>query len=225
MYRVPDDVLATLDERPRAAVIAIANSANGIHLLHLPDTADKPALLTALADTAVASRHRALALPASTAAAEYHTTHRYADTPTPGVDDLRTLTPGTLLIVDDADHLTAKQLTQLAANAAHTNTKVVLATSDTAGPGSNLTAAAQHHLPWAQHLGTPGPDHHRQPTAIDRAETHLATTGGHSPARTDAAALLARRDELLHSYTTTTAARNLGEDLSTQHSRDHGLDL
>jgi hypothetical protein len=193
-----------LDEPARTAIADVLHNGHVVQLIHLHPDADKPAVLAALSGAVTVTNNRALALPASADAAEYRTTHRYADPLTTG-DRLRDLPPGSLLIVDDADHLTTRQLHDLAANAARTNTKLLLITGDSPGASRELLTAAHNDLPWAHQLGTPTPAYQQPATAIHRAETHLSSTEGHSPARQTATTLLARRDELHRRYTTDAA--------------------
>ena len=146
MYRVPEQALARFDDESSRAVIAIANSAQAIQPLQLGEGADKPAVLAALTAAAHQHQHRVLALPATQAAADYAEAHRYADTTTPaasGRDNLQSgrwrLPIGSLLIVDDAEHLPADQLRWLIDNAATTNTKLLLTT--------NTTDSVERHPP------------------------------------------------------------------------------
>lgn len=158
--------------------------------LHLYPGADKAAALTAITDAAHRDHRHVLALPATPQTHAYASTRPYADnaahiqqTPTEQAlakirelaDAGRRLPRGNLVIVDDADHLAANHLQWLANNAAATNTKLLLITTpDQRTPDHTLTAALDHLLPWAHHLGTPDPAHQRTRTAIERTEHHLA---------------------------------------------------
>ena len=153
-------------------------------------------------------------------AADYAHTHRYADTTTAaptGCEHLQAgrwqLPTGSLVIVDDADHLPAGQLAWLTEHAAATNTKLLLLTNPAPGrtPAHTLTAVAATHLPWAQHLGTPDPTHRATLTAIEHAATHLATVTD-ADIHTPTAELLARRDQLTAGYHTLTRDHSADRD-------------
>ena len=233
MYRVPEQALSGLDEPSKDAVIAIANSAHAVHVLDVHPGADKPAALSALAAAAHAHQRRILALPATETAADYAHTHRYADTtaaaPTGG-EHLQAgrwqLPTGSLVIVDDADHLPAAQLAWLTEHAVATNTKLLLITNPAPerSPAHTLTAVAATHLPWAQHLGTPDPAHRATLTALEHAATHLVTVT--DPAiHTHIADLLARRDQLTAAYHTLARDPSAERDHTLTRDRDHGLEL
>ena len=185
-----------------------------------------------------------LALPATPQAAEYAANNRYADTtssPDQALDKLHTgrwkLPLGSLVIVDDADHLKPDQLHWLAENAAATNTKLLLITTpDHRQPAHTLTAAADHLLPWAQQLGSPDHGHQRPRTAIERADHHLATAAqSHTgPEYQTARELLQRRDQLLDHFDEmrrvaaqldTIAARDRARSRSRSRGQDYGLEL
>nr|MCW1959460.1 hypothetical protein [Mycobacterium sp.] len=114
--------------------------------------------------------------------------------------------PGTLHIVDDADHLDDPQLRRLTTHAGATNTKLLLVTSasGTPGPSRHLTAALAGTLPWTQQLG----DTHSTDSALSRVATHLGSLP--STPRDDtyrqAKALLVRRDNLIGVYRNVAAA-------------------
>ena len=234
MYRVPEQALSGLDEPSQDAVIAIANSAQAVQVLDVHPGADKPAALGALAAAAHAHQRRILALPATETAADYAHTHRYADTtaaaPT-GYEHLQAgrwqLPTGSLVIVDDADHLPAAQLAWLTEHAAATNTKLLLLTNPAPDrtPAHTLAAVAATHLPWAQHLGTPDPTHRATLTALEHAATHLATVT--DPAiHTHTADLLARRDQLTTTYHTLArepSAEHATTTLTRDRDRNHAI--
>ncbi|MCV7235988.1 MobF family relaxase [Mycobacterium branderi] len=207
-YTTPDETVAHLDQTSRAAVTTITGSYQAVHSLQLHPGADKPAALAAIAAAGHHDNHRVLALPATTEATQYAGANRYADTTSTAQsarDNLETgrwkLPLGSLVVVDDADQLQPELLQWLAENAARTNTKLLLiTTSDTREPAHTLLAALNTHLPWAQHLGTPEPSRQRPQTAIERADHHLATTGGTSMSRTEATQLLERRGQLLDHF-------------------------
>ena len=177
--------------------------------LHLYPGADKPSALVALAEAVHHDNHHVLALPVTPQATEYASNNRYADTttsPAQALDKLHTgrwkLSLGSLVVVDDADHLKPEQLHWLAENAAATNTKLLLITTpDHRQPAHTVTAALDHLLPWAQHLGSPDHAHQRPRTAIERADHHLATAQSHTgPQYQTARELLRRRDQLLDHF-------------------------
>ncbi|KAA1250181.1 relaxase domain-containing protein [Mycobacterium simiae] len=238
LYTPPTTALVGLDDPHRRAVAAIGDSALSVQLLHCHPGADKVAALAALAATAQHHQGRVLALPASPAAAEHAPSHRYSDTTTP--DDARanvastrwSLPSGSLVIVDDADHLPPERLRWLVDNATATNTKLLLVTTpDAAHRDPSLLAVLAENLPSAHHIGTPDQRHQQRPTAIQRVEHHLATTGGTSPEGAEASRLLQRSDRLLdrlREMTDTTAhigAMAAREREYTQQQRDHGNGL
>ena len=163
-----------LEEPSQAAVIAIANSAQAVHVLDVHPGADKPAALGALAAAAHAHQRRILALPATETAADYAHTHRYADTTTAaptGCEHLQAgrwqLPTGSLVVVDDADHLPAAQLAWLTEHAAATNTKLLLLTNRAPEPHPRPHPDRRRRHPPA--LGsTPGHPRPRTPRHADR---------------------------------------------------------
>ncbi len=171
---------------PRIAsrvVCGVAESWQTVQPVHIADAADKPGLLAALADTARINRARVLAVTGSPEAQAAAETLRYADTsagPAEAIDRLNdgkwTLPAGSLVIVDDADHLDAVQLRTLTHHAGDSNAKLVLLTHtgstaaagrDGQPTGRDLTDTAAEHLPWSHHLG-PRPTYH---TALHHAQS------------------------------------------------------
>jgi conjugative relaxase-like TrwC/TraI family protein len=230
MYHLPETAVARLDQPARAAVAAITSATPTVQPLVLHPGADKPGVLAAIAATAHHNQARILALPATQTAADYASHKRYAHT-TSTVAHAREriqtgqwkLPAGSLLIVDDGDHLPSDQLTWLAHTATATNTKLLLITTpDHRQPANTLTAALTHQLPWTQHLGTPDP-HHQQPhTALDRAEHHLATTNTTSPTGTQATQLLARRNHIMDRLRDIAdATTQLDATTTSRHQREH----
>jgi hypothetical protein len=232
MYRVPDEALSALDPNSQSAVIAIANSAQAIHTVELYEGVDKAAVLEAIAAAAHHHQRSIVGVPATQHAAEYAAGNRYADTtttPSTGQDNPAsgrwTLPIGSLVIVDDADHLDAGTLRYLTENAAATNTKLLLLTTPNLDrePAHTLTTVLATNLPWAQQLGTPAPNQQRTATAIDRAEHYLATTAATDIYHAEAARLIHRRNHLINRY------RDLTKDLSaaqsTSRDRGSGLEL
>ena len=104
-------------------------------------------------------------------------------------------------------------------------------TPDAAHRDPSLLAVLAENLPSAHHIGTPDQRHQQRPTAIQRVEHHLATTGGTSPEGAEASRLLQRSDRLLdrlREMTDTTAhigAMAAREREYTQQQRDHGNGL
>ena len=125
--------------------------------------------------------------------------HRHLDDARTQLDSNRSKLPlGSLIVVDDADHLQPEQLRWLAETAAATNTKLVLiSTADDRAPAHTLLTVLADNLPSAQHIGTADPTRSQTLTAIQRAEHHLAATSAPSLARNEAVQLLQRRDQLL----------------------------
>ena len=232
LYHPPDAAVRGLDEAHRRAVTALTSSPQTVQPLQIHPGADKPAALAALAATAHHHHTRILALAATDAAADYAAANRYADI-TADVDGARTkldtkrwkLPMGSLIIVDDADHLQPEQLHWLTETAAATNTKLVLiTTADGREPAHTLLTVLGDNLPSAQHIGTAEPNRNR--TAIQRAEHHLATTSATSLTRNEATQLLQRRIHLidrLRDIADTTAHIDAVNERSREQSRggDH----
>lgn len=245
-YLITANSLDHLDEAHRQAVTAIARDRHAVQSLHLYPGADKAAALAGVAAAAQHERRAVVALPATPQAHAYANTHRYADItpadPDRAMTNMRAHTAqgerlpiGGLFIVDDADHLAANHLQWLADNAAATNTKLLLITTpDQRTPAHTLTAALDHLLPWAHHLGTPDPAHQRARTAIERTEHHLAAPDITSPTHQAARELLNRRDQLLEHFNDerrfeqrldTIAARNRARARNKDRGHDYGLGL
>jgi conjugative relaxase-like TrwC/TraI family protein len=238
----PETAVRELDQPHRRAVEAITSSAQTVQPLQLHPGADKPATLAALAATAHHHDRHIRALPSTPVAAEYAANNRYADTTTTP-EDARTklenkrwtLPLGSLVIVDDADHLHPDQLRWLTETTAATNAKLILITTpDGRQPTHTLLGVLTNNLPSAQHIGTPDQQHRPPATAIQRAEHHLAVTSGTSAARNQAAQLLDGRNQILdrlYEIADTTAeidaivARQTERERTRGCHRDHGLDL
>ncbi|WP_179148829.1 AAA family ATPase, partial [Mycobacterium avium] len=200
LYTPPPAALTGLDDTHRQAVTALTTSIHSVQLLQIHPGADKAATLAALADTAHHHNKRVVALTGTNTADE----HTYADTTTTieGYRDDLTAgrhTPplGSLVIVDDANTLTAAQLRWLAHSSAATNTKLVLIGGEEPQPAHTLLAVLTHDAARTQHLGTPRPGYRQPPTAIERAEHHLAATNTPGPGRDRAAHLLRQRSEVI----------------------------
>lgn len=230
MYPPPADRYASVPEPDRKAVAAVAAGAQSVQVLTVGADGDKAAALTAIAAAARTKQHRILALPATAQAEAHYDEHPYADgANTPGVAHDKftagqwTAPPGTLIIVDDADHLTADQLYCFTENAVATNTKLLLVTTPAAErePTQTLVDALATNLPWAQHIGTS--DDRTPRTAIHQARRQADGNPelGDPVHRQQAADLLTRADTLSRTYTQRLSHRSTerGQD------RDTGLEL
>lgn len=237
LYHPPQTALADLDEAHCRTVTAITANIHTVQALHLHPGANKHGALVALAATAHHHDHGVLALTATPAARRYAAQHRYGDATT-DIDNARakhanqplTLPRGSLIIVDDADHLTADNLHWLTATAAAANTKLILITTAAHHqPAHTLLAALQQNSTTAHELGTPETDRDPAPrTAIERAEHQLATTSATSTTRSHAIELLHQRTQIVsrlrdiaeaaaHIHTVATPDRHI--------ERGHGIDL
>jgi conjugative relaxase-like TrwC/TraI family protein len=237
LYHPPKTALADLDDAHRRTITAITANIHTVQALHLHPGANKHGTLTALAATAHHHDHRVLALTATPAAHDYAAQHRYADA-TGHIDSARTklgnralnLPRGSLIIVDDADHLSPENLHWLTNTAAATNTKLILiTTADHHQPPHTLLAALQQNSTTAHQLGAPEPDRNPAPrNAIERAEHHLATTGAISTTRNHAIELLHRRTQIVSRLRDIAEAAAHIETLATPDhhiERDYGIDL
>ncbi len=160
-----------LDEETRAAAQTVVGSLPTVQSVHLHDDQNKPALLSTITACVVAGEHKVLALPVTDRArrqAPSYSTQGNTYAPETFLRDLDnatlTIEEGTLLIVDDADHLQPEQLHRLTARAAEHSAKLVLVTTDaddpnlTAdAPSRHLTDAANIYLNWGHRLGTDTP--------------------------------------------------------------------
>ncbi|OBK59449.1 exonuclease V subunit alpha [Mycobacterium gordonae] len=207
LYYPDETAVADLDDTHRRVVTAITANIHTVQALHLHPGADKHGALAALVATAHHQDHRVLALTASPAARDYAAQHRYADA-TGHIDSARTtlgnrplkLPLGSLIVVDDADHLSTDNLHWLTNAAAATNTKLILITTGDHHhqPAHTLLTALHHNSTAAHQLGIPEPDPNPAPrTAIERAEHHLATTSATSTTRDQAIELLRQRTHIV----------------------------
>lgn len=185
-----------------------------------------------------------LALTASPAARDYAAHHPYADAGG-HLNSARTtlgnkpldLPLGSLIVVDDADHLSAHNLCWLTNAAGNSNTKLILITTTDPQhePAHTLLTALQQNCLTFHELGTP--DSHRKPqprTAIERVEHHLATTNTphatHSQAtellHSQAVELLHQRTQLMHRLRDIAdAAASLDNLAVRSRHRSYGLDI
>ena len=240
---------AEIGEPHRKAVAEIAGDLHAVQVLTIHPDADDDTSAALAAITAAARAHQkrmpfshknarpgVLALPATQAAADRATELGYADTirrPSSAVkhfeDGSWPLPVGSLVIVDDADHLHPDLLKSLVEQAAvRTNTKLLLITNDEGVDGGtdrgNAVTALQEHLPWARHIGTPQHRNTLWDSAISRAEQHLRTTGHHaSPVHAEAAELVARHTHLAGGYRDEVTARDRFITGIRQRSRDRDL--
>ncbi|OBS02081.1 hypothetical protein A9W98_16770 [Mycobacterium gordonae] len=248
LYYPTETACAGLDDAHRRVVTAITANIHTVQALHLHPGADKHGALAALVATAHDQNHHVLALTATPAARDYAAHHPYADA-TGHLNSARTtlgnrplkLPLGSLIVVDDADHLSAHNLCWLTNAAGNTNTKLILITTtgDHHEPAHTLLTALQQNCLTFHELGTP--DSHRNPqprTAIERAEHHLATTNTphatHNQAtellHNQAVELLHQRNRLMHRLRDIAdAAANL-DNLAERsrhrsHDRGYGLSL
>lgn len=233
-----------LPDPVRAAVGRITGSAMSVQVLTMGEDwkiipADRGAVIKAVSLTAHRSDAKVLAiritdtdprippgLPATSAGRYAH--HRA--TSSEAIDKLSTgvwtLPPGSLVIIDAADHLDAEHLRWFTANAAATNTKLLLVTDDTAAAGANraLTDALADTLSWSTHLGNAA----RRTSNSALARYHHAadrTATVNDATHPEATALLSRRDTLAAEYTRRSAplpARDIDRPGPT---RDTGLSL
>ncbi|GLB85603.1 MULTISPECIES: MobF family relaxase [Mycobacterium] len=238
LYYPPETALGDLDDTHRRVVTAITANIHTVQALHLHPGADKHGALAALVATAHDQNHRVLALTASPAARDYAAHHCYADA-SGHIDSARTTlgkTPlklplGSLIVVDDADHLSTDNLHWLTAAATATNTKLILITTGDHHhrPAHTLIAALHHNSTTAHQLGTPEPDPDPAPrTAIERAEHHLATTSATSTTRDQAVELLRQRTQIVDRLRDIAEAAAHIDNLTTpaRHiDRGYGIDL
>ena len=165
------DHASGLDEETRAAAQTVVGSLPTVQSVHLHDDQNKPALLATITACVVAGEHNVLALPVTDRArrqAPSYSTQGNTYAPETFLRDLDnetlTIDEGTLLLVDDADHLQPEQLHRLTTRAAERSAKLVLVTTNaddpnlTAdAPSRHLTEAANIYLTWGYRLGTDTP--------------------------------------------------------------------
>lgn len=206
----PEPATAALSDAGRAVVGNLVDSDMAVQLLQVADPSEKSAIIRAVALAAHHSDAKVLAIPASSAGTDHARRHRYSNATASPCDAIDKLTsgewtppPGTLLIVDDADHLDDAQLRRLTTHAGATNTKLLLVANPAAaaGPSRHLTAALAATLPWSQHLGET-PHNATADSALSRAAGYLGdlTAIPDDDTHRQAAALLTRRDNLIGVY-------------------------
>jgi hypothetical protein len=177
----------------------------------------------------------ALALPATEGARVEAAERPYADR---AVDPRRirdridkgelTIPRGTLLIIDDADHLDPKLLRYFTEHATATNTKLLLVHSPTLNrqPSHTVVQALADALPRAQRISI-SPAEQPQPhrTATERVTTLLTEArAGATPRAKEATKLIDRRNRILDAHHQTQAQQERWADRHAhrQHDRDRG---
>ena len=223
----------------QAIVSRVVDSDMSVHPIRISEhweviPGDRQAIMGALAKTAWRNDAKVLTIPASPSAAAQARSAVHCRKQAPAAEAIAKfssgewkLPPGTLLIVDDADHLDSDQLRWFTRNAGATNTKLVLVTDDCAAPGPSraLTTALAESLSWSHQLGTP-PAREIADSALARVSTYLneLTTMPDDDAHREAAAVLARRDTLATTFQELAApiVRDAGRQGPT---RDTGLSL
>lgn len=175
------DFVAALDPSIKKIAAAIADSDMSVQPLRCDTTTETHVALKGLSVAAARSGQKVLALPATAAAAIRADEDRYSHACFAAAEGIPKLQSGqwkspvgALIIVDDADHLTADQITWLITNAGATNSQVVLATSHETNPGPSrhLTDALTENLPWSADLHRSGGT---RSTAISRITAYLNT--------------------------------------------------
>jgi hypothetical protein len=213
-----------MSDQVQAVVTRIIDSDMSVQPLRVHERwdvipAERRAIMEALAKTVWRNDHKVLAIPASPAALAQARSGIYCRKKATAAEAIANfdsgewkLPPGTLLIVDDADHLDADQLRWFTATATATNTKLLLVTDETASPGASrpLTEALAEGLSWSHYIGTP-PTREVADSAVTRVSRYLSelSTPPDDEAHREAAALLARRDTLAASYTRLAAPLHL----------------
>ena len=176
----PPSVMESLDRSglhpdQREAAHRVLGYPFAVQPLHVGDRRTTTAMLAALTDAARAVGMPALIIGATPAAAEEAQRYSPGDARSPraalsDVDAGRLQMPaGTLIVVDDADHLEPEELRRITTGAFGAYAKIVLVTTEgpaaDRGPSWQLTAAAAH-LPAAQVVGVRSP---AETTAITRS--------------------------------------------------------
>ena len=215
-----------------AAVRSIAESDMTAQPLSISDSTDKHGLFRGVALSAHRGGHKVLALTATQEATDFAAAHRYSHgtaTSLEGLPKLQTgewrLKPGTLIIVDDADHLSGEQLDCLIANGSRTNSKLLLCICGHADPGRSrhLVDALVDHLPWGVRHGVQAGE---QSTAIGRVSDVLARVGQPTTrAERRAAASLAHLEERVADYRRLEQSLRFTAKVADVIQREEGLSL
>ena len=220
-----------LDQPISTIVASVADSDMSVQPIRITSAEQKHAILNGVALAAHRSGRHVLALPATAAAIKFASAYRYShrtDSAADGIGKLHhkqfRLEPGALVIVDDADHLTANQLTWLIRNAGTTNTQLLLAVSQNAvgGPSRYLVDALADNLPWSRGRDN---DTRGSLSAMSRVAAHLNDRDHLSTTERKAAALLAYRDERVESYRELAAPLKFRSHARASAERDAGLSL
>lgn len=196
---------------------------------------ERRAIMDALAKTVWRNDLKVLTIPASQTAAAQARSGIYCRKQAGAAEAITRfgsgewkLPPGTLLIVDDADHLDSEQLRWFTRNAAATNTKLLLVTDEAAAPGPSraLTTALADTLSWSQYLGT-APSRQVSDSALARVGGYLGELSvvPDDEAHREAAALLGRCATLSAGYRDLATPIALRDNERQSPSRDSGLSL
>jgi hypothetical protein len=215
-----------------AVVESIAESDMAVQPASIHDTNSKHAILRGVALAAHRSGYKVLALAATPEAMDFAAAHRYSHSSATAVEGLAKLqfgewrpAPGSLIIVDDADHLSFEQLNWLTTNAGKTNTKLVLTVSDDATPGQSrhLVNALLTHLPW---VAPDVPVAERESTAIVRVTAYLGTIDQISTeAERSAADSLVHLEKRIAAYRELLAPLRFARRSAEGLQRDDGMSL
>jgi hypothetical protein len=221
----------SLDQPISTIVASVADSDMSVQPVRINSGDQKHAILKGVALAAHSSGRQVLALPATAAAIKFASAYRYSHRTEPAAEGMGKLhhkqfrlEPGALVIVDDADHLTAEQLTWLIGNAGTTNTQLLLAVSPNAagGPSRYLVDALADNLPWST-----GRDNTAggSLSAMSRVAAHLNDRDHLSTTERTVAALLAHRDERVDAYRELAAPLKFRSHARASADRDTGLSL
>ncbi|MGY4712984.1 MobF family relaxase [Mycolicibacterium sp. CBM1] len=239
VYPPPAHGWQDLDDSTRAAVTTITASMQNVQVLTAGSDTDKHAALAAVTAAVHGTNKHVMAMPATRGAAAEATHQPYdADRITSPRETRERIDKGqwniprgTLLIIDDADHLDPKLLHYFTEHATTSNTKLLLVHTPTPErqPAHTVVQALADTLPWTQQIGTSStPQAHR--TATERVTTLLGEprTAAPSQASSGAAELLDRRSRVLASYQKMQARnpfltdRHAQQERERAHNRDRG---
>lgn len=239
MYQPPPDRYASVPEDDRKAVAHAARGGQSVQVLTVGDGADKATALEAIASAARASEKQVFAIPATEEAQAFYREHRYADgynTPATVHDELSSghvnVPPGSLLVIDDADQLTANQVRFFTEHAANTKTKLLLVNNAATErePRQSVVEELATHLPWAQQIGTVAD---REPTTQIEQTRHLTApdpTFGDPTNRQEALDLVTRHGTITREYRSRVASlnrtsRSIARNQERSQDRSSGYEL
>ncbi|MCH9731676.1 MAG: relaxase domain-containing protein [Actinomycetia bacterium] len=231
VLNIPDPALDALDPPQCDALSALAATAFAVTPAYAPDRPVLHEQMQILAHTAADAGRQII----------------WASTTTPDTDDHsalaadvtevnqlhitpETTAPGTLIVIDHAEHLHSDKLANLAEDAAATESRIILLDTDSRPPTASATMLAALHkdLPWSQTLTSTTPRQRAHtPITAQSPDRHTALTQarGLSPAHhtPDITAALTRYDQLLtnHRRAHDTHTQIRGITLKTV-SRDQG---